>query len=166
MKNILIFFIVCLFSSLSLAAGKYTSENAGNGSFVVSDVNVNDQDFYESVTLQFNFAKGTFKVVDAKPQDPQTVKNAYFYVRGAKTVDGKLLISGDYITSETIEAKNSGGNPSASKQPPAPTPISIQGRFQVKWILPPQDSLAYGPVKDAAQGAGYETVEHNDFSYP
>ena len=38
--------------------------------------------------------------------------------------------------------------------------------FDVKWILPPRSSGHYAASKAFAEGAGYETVEHDDFSYP
>jgi hypothetical protein len=160
-KKIALICIVCLFSGISFASGKYTSQN---GYFVVPDVNVDDKDFYDMVTVQFNFTKGTFKIVNAKPQGPQSVKDAFFYIKDAKIVGGKLWISGDYITPNTIEMNTSGGSSSSS----TPPPITITGRFQVKWILPPKigDLTIYNAVKGAAEGAGYETVEHNDFSYP
>jgi hypothetical protein len=64
MKKIaMIVCIASLFSGFSFASGKYTSNN---GYFVVSDVNVDNQTFYDSVTLQLNFGDGTFSVVDAK----------------------------------------------------------------------------------------------------
>lgn len=47
-----------------------------------------------------------------------------------------------------------------------PIDISIPGPFEVKWILPDRASQMYGVVKAFAEGAGYETVELDDFSYP
>jgi hypothetical protein len=38
--------------------------------------------------------------------------------------------------------------------------------FGVKWILPPRSSGFYAASKAFAEGMGYETVEHDDFSYP
>ncbi|NOT83781.1 MAG: hypothetical protein HOP02_03160 [Methylococcaceae bacterium] len=68
MKKIALFVcIASLFSGVSLASGKYTSND---GNFVVSDVNADDKTFYDSVTLQLNFGNGTFLVVNAKEKSP------------------------------------------------------------------------------------------------
>jgi hypothetical protein len=67
MKKIALFCIAGLFSGVSMANGKFTSSN---GYFVVPKVNVDDQTFYDSVTLQLNFTNGTFSVVNAKPKPP------------------------------------------------------------------------------------------------
>jgi hypothetical protein len=47
--------------------------------------------------------------------------------------------------------------------PPEAGPVQI---FQAKWILPPRTSSYYGASKAFAESMGYETVEHDDFSYP
>ncbi len=54
------------------------------------------------------------------------------------------------------------GTASAST-PPQITPIKP---FVAKWILPPRTSSVYGYEKWFAESMGYETVEHDDFSYP
>lgn len=66
MKKVALICIAFLFSSISLASSKYTSQN---GYFVVSDVNVDDKDFYDMVTMKLDFIKGTFKIVSATKND-------------------------------------------------------------------------------------------------
>ena len=43
---------------------------------------------------------------------------------------------------------------------------SAQRNAAVKWILPPKTSPFYESEKANAEAAGYETVEHDDLSYP
>ena len=38
--------------------------------------------------------------------------------------------------------------------------------LEVKWILPPRTSPFYESDKALAEAAGYDTVEHDDLSYP
>jgi hypothetical protein len=47
--------------------------------------------------------------------------------------------------------------------PPPPQPLQPT---VLKWILPPRTSDFYLLEKKRAQEAGYETVEHDDLSYP
>jgi hypothetical protein len=57
----------------------------------------------------------------------------------------------------------------ASSSPPPPAPPANLGPvkpFVAKWILPPRTSSFYESEKAFAQSMGYETVEHDDFSYP
>jgi hypothetical protein len=72
-------------------------------------------------------------------------------------------IVGDYILTQGASFDGAPeGQASSTKKPN----IKLPKKFEVKWILPPRTSPFYGPVKSAAEGAGYETVEHDDFSYP
>jgi len=50
--------------------------------------------------------------------------------------------------------------------PPPPPNVGPVKWFGVKWILPPRSSGFYAASKAFAEGMGYETVEHDDFSYP
>jgi len=50
--------------------------------------------------------------------------------------------------------------------PPPPPNVGPVKWFGVKWILPPRSSGFYGASKAFAESMGYETVEHDDFSYP
>ena len=56
--------------------------------------------------------------------------------------------------------------PLASAQASTPPPIQPLKPLEVKWILPPQSSPFYASEKANAEAAGYETVEHDDLSYP
>ncbi len=44
-----------------------------------------------------------------------------------------------------------------------PRPVS---QAEVKWILPPAGSVAYGPSKGGAEAMGYETAGNDDMTYP
>lgn len=94
------------------------------------------------------------------------MKNAYFQIRDAKAVGEKLVLDGNYILPSTLEVKASGDKPGSGQPPPSLNDIRVPGPFKVKWILPPMDSAWHDGIKSAAEGAGYETVELNDFSYP
>lgn len=45
-------------------------------------------------------------------------------------------------------------------------PIAPLKPLEVKWILPPRTSPFYESEKALAEAAGYDTVEHDDLSYP
>jgi hypothetical protein len=58
--------------------------------------------------------------------------------------------------------------PLASAQASSPPPIAPLKPIEVKWILPP-DHPGWGSYEGnllAATLGGYETVEHDDLSYP
>jgi hypothetical protein len=58
--------------------------------------------------------------------------------------------------------------PLASAQASSPPPIAPLKPLEVKWILPP-DSPGWGAYEGnqlAASLGGYDTVEHDDLSYP
>jgi hypothetical protein len=93
------------------------------------------------------------------------MSNALFYIRDARVDAGKLHLRGDYIVPSTLEV-NVPGDSSSSTTSTASPQIGIPGRFTVKWILPPKTSGFYSAVKNSAENMGYETVEHEDFSYP
>ena len=83
-----------------------------------------------------------------------------------KTADGAKKITGQFIVDGSFETNggNSSGSSSGGRKRP---PIDIRlPDFEVKWILPPKGSAFYSSVKHYAEEAGYETVEHDDFSYP
>ena len=50
--------------------------------------------------------------------------------------------------------------------PPPPPNVGPVQWYGVKWILPPRSSSFYAASKAFAESMGYETVEHDDFSYP
>lgn len=86
----------------------------------------------------------------------------YFLARELKK--GKAInIEGVYIVDGDVSYNSSGGG---SGNQPRPN-IELPNFFgDVKWILPPRSSGAYGSVRSFAESMGYETVEHDDFSYP
>lgn len=81
----------------------------------------------------------------------------YFVIRSASSVNGSLRVTGQFIRDATVEVDPShedpGETPRIRFEPLRP--------FEVKWILGPQ-----GQGKAFAEAAGYETVEHDDFTYP
>ena len=56
--------------------------------------------------------------------------------------------------------------PVAGAQASSPPPIAPLKPLEVKWILPPRTSPFYESEKALAEAAGYDTVEHDDLSYP
>jgi hypothetical protein len=91
--------------------------------------------------------------------------DTFFVIQNARQGDdGKLRMAGQFIINGTTEVVSAPSSQPEDKQPMVT--IEIPRMFEVKWILPSQDSLSYGAVKAFAESMGYETVEHNDFSYP
>ena len=79
---------------------------------------------------------------------------------GVQKINGQFIVNGSFETGGT---ESSGSSSGGRKRPP----IDIRlPDFEVKWILPPKGSSSYNAVKAFAEGAGYDTVEHDDFSYP
>ncbi|NOT84504.1 MAG: hypothetical protein HOP02_06920 [Methylococcaceae bacterium] len=83
MKKIYLCVCVCLFSGLSIAGGKYTSND---GYLLIPDISVNDKPAYDSVTLKLDFNTNTFSVINAKPksttlfdkpQEPQVTEEGF-----------------------------------------------------------------------------------------
>lgn len=90
----------------------------------------------------------------------------FFVTRDIRKVDGKAQVVGQIITDGTVTVSDGGGSDGGSKPPIKPVDV-----FQPKWILPPygvteDHHRTYNNIKSAAQAVGYETVEHEDFSYP
>ncbi|MDD5323056.1 MAG: hypothetical protein PHD43_21080 [Methylococcales bacterium] len=71
MKKIALFCIAILCSGATMATSNFSSQN---GTLVIPDVNVDGLTVYDSVTLQLNFANGTFSVLNAQPK-PSTIFN-------------------------------------------------------------------------------------------
>ncbi len=69
MKKIALFCIAILCSGATMATSNFSSQN---GTLVIPDVNVDGLTVYDSVTLQLNFANGTFSVLNAQPK-PSTI---------------------------------------------------------------------------------------------
>jgi len=82
--------------------------------------------------------------------------NEYFVVRGMKKTAEGTVFRGDFIISGEVVVDNG-----SSQQPKALPRIGPVKPFEVKWILGPN-----GEGKAFAEAAGYETVAHDDFSYP
>ena len=82
--------------------------------------------------------------------------NEYFVVRGMKKTAEGTVFRGDFIISGEVVVDNG-----SSQQPKALPRIGPVKPFEVKWILGPN-----GEGKEFAEAAGYETVAHDDFSYP
>ena len=82
--------------------------------------------------------------------------DGYFVVRSMnKSAEGTVFL-GDFIVPGEVAVDN------GSSQRPRPLPrIGPVKPFEVKWILGPN-----GEGKAFAEAAGYETVAHDDFSYP
>ena len=83
----------------------------------------------------------------------------YFVVKAVKDGVKGSVLTGDFISPGKIRIKNGEGDSSKAAL------VRVKPR-EVKWILPPKTSEFYDDVKSAAEAAGYETVEHDDFSYP
>lgn len=94
----------------------------------------------------------------------------YFVVQGVNQGDnGQLNLVGHFIVNSRTEIPGPAPSRLESDQAEEKEPrfaIQIPRMFEVKWILPPRTSSAYGAVKAFAEGAGYDTVEHDDFRYP
>jgi hypothetical protein len=96
------------------------------------------------------------------------ISNGFFVIEGARKVEGGAVrLKGHLLADAIVEIDDdsSSGSSSGGSKPKKP-PIYIPPKFEVKWILPPKTSGAYGSVRDFAESMGYETVEHEDFSYP
>jgi len=96
------------------------------------------------------------------------LSSSYFVIEGVRKVDaGSLRLMGQFILNggTQIEIPSSSSSDDDTKKHPS-IRINVPSMFEVKWILPPRTSEFYCSVKAFAEGAGYETVEHDDFSYP
>ena len=99
------------------------------------------------------------------------ISNGFFKVEGMKKLDnGAVRLKGQLIADAILQVDDdddtSGGSSSGGGgKKPKPPKIELPD-FEVKWILPPKGSEWYGRIKATAEGMGYETVEHDDLSYP
>lgn len=97
------------------------------------------------------------------------ISNGFFVIEGARKVDkGALQLKG-YLLADAlteIDADDGGSSGGSSGGGGKLPPITFPPKFEVKYILPPRGSEWYGRIKSAAEAMGYETVEHDDFSYP
>ena len=90
--------------------------------------------------------------------------SSYFVVQDVNKADnGKLNVAGQFIINGNLELDSPSTSQSEAQEPKVK--LELPRLFEVKWILPP-GGWAYGAVKGAAESMGYETVEHDDFSYP
>lgn len=92
------------------------------------------------------------------------ISNGFFLIQNVKKADnGKLELVGKFIT-DAVEVISS-----HSESPKNKPPFKIAApdlSFKLKYILPPKGSPFYDKIKAAAEIMGYDTVEHEDFSYP
>ena len=86
----------------------------------------------------------------------------YFMTTDVRKTKAGARVVGQIITDGTVNVSDGGGGGGGGSLPPI-KPVEL---FEPKWILPPRSSGAYGPIKAAAEAMGYDTVEHDDFSYP
>lgn len=98
------------------------------------------------------------------------ISNGFFKVDGMKKLDsGALRLEGQLIADAIFrvddEDDTSGGSSGGGGKKPKRPKIDLPD-FEVKWILPPKGSKWYDRIKSTAEGMGYETVEHDDVSYP
>lgn len=100
-------------------------------------------------------SNGFFKIDSIKKLDNGAVR-----LKGQLLADAILQLDDDDDTSGGTSGGSGGGG---SK--PKPPKIDLPD-FEVKWILPPRTSEWYGRIKATAESMGYETVEHDDLSYP
>lgn len=91
--------------------------------------------------------------------------DTFFVIQHVSQDDNKkLALAGQFIINGTVEAVNSPASRSERNEPRAT--FEVIHLFEAKWILPPRGSGMYEAVKAFAESMGYETVEHEDFSYP
>ena len=91
--------------------------------------------------------------------------DSFFVIQNvSKGESGNLRVAGQFIINGNLEVASSSSSQPEDKEPTVK--IELPRMFEVKWILPPGSSGAYGAVKGAAESMGYETVEHDDFTYP
>lgn len=88
----------------------------------------------------------------------------FFVTKDIRKIDGEARVIGQIITDGTVTVSDGGG--SGGSKPP----IKPVGPFEPKWILPPvlspESQKIHDRIKGLAEGMGYETLEHDDFSYP
>jgi hypothetical protein len=86
----------------------------------------------------------------------------YFVTYDLRKSQSGARVVGQIVTDGTLTVSDGGGGGGGGSAPPI-KPVDL---FEPKWILPPRESPAYGAIKSTAESMGYETVEHDDFSYP
>jgi len=76
-----------------------------------------------------------------------------------------MRLVGQFIVDGAVDVPNDNSSSSGKKKKPK---IKIPELPELKWILPPnpRDGSSYKAIKAFAEGMGYKTVEHDDFSYP
>lgn len=81
----------------------------------------------------------------------------YFVVKSVSKSPEGPVFHGDFIIGGEVTA----GEGSSSQGRKALPRLDVFKPFELKWILGPN-----GEGKAFAEAAGYETVAHDDFSYP
>ena len=97
------------------------------------------------------------------------MKDKYFVIQDVQKVDdGQMRLNGQFILdgAVTVNSDSTSSSSSSGDTKKPPYDIKPPKLFEVKWILPPEGSPAYGRSKAFAESMGYDTVEHDDFSYP
>ena len=100
---------------------------------------------------------------------------AYFLIKDISKgrtprVTGEMIVPAQVAFEEEEETQSSSA-PKPSKPKPKYYP-KLPKIGELKWILPPKGSVfgdgsdAYRSSKAFAESMGYDTVEHDDFSYP
>jgi hypothetical protein len=62
-------FLLVILASLSFSSFAVNNYDSGTGVVVMPDVSVDGKVFYDSVTVQFDFSNGTFKLLSAVPKN-------------------------------------------------------------------------------------------------
>jgi hypothetical protein len=79
----------------------------------------------------------------------------YFVIRDVRKAEGNVRLTGQFIVDGEVVASDGGGRDGAKARLKPIEP------FEVKWILGPN-----GEGREFAESMGYQTVEHDDFTYP
>ncbi|MCF6305989.1 MAG: hypothetical protein L3J33_11535 [Rhodobacteraceae bacterium] len=100
----------------------------------------------------------------------KSMQNQYFVVQDLKETAKGTRFIGQFVVDGTVAApaESETRSSSSGKKKKPKIKIKIPKLRKLKWILPAKggDETAYNASKDFAEGAGYETVEHDDFTYP
>jgi len=98
------------------------------------------------------------------------MQNQYFVVQGIKETAKGTRFVGQFVVdgAVTAPAESDTRSSSSGKKKKPKIKIKIPKRPKLKWILPAKvgDGSLYESSKAFAEGMGYETVEHDDFTYP
>ena len=79
----------------------------------------------------------------------------YFVIQDVRKGDGDVRFSSQFIVDGEVVASDGGDRDGAKVRP---KPIELA---EVKWILGPN-----GEGRAFAESMGYQTVKHDDFTYP